>query len=140
MSDVTYYWDERYASSGWDNYPDYMVDGILTNYAPTDSNGNSQLLFSTTCLGTNLGTITKVELRVYGYGDGNDQIELRFAPPTDIIHEITMSSSADWSSYIDVTSDPTVNGWTWAKISNLHDVQTDYLALGYDAVGIRCGW
>lgn len=112
MAEVTYYFDVR-GTSGWAD-PDNMIGGILTNYAYTSSDETAASLEGTTCDGTDLGTITKVELRVYGYGDGNDRIDLFYVYGNQ--YELTMTSSANWSSYADVTDDAGVGGWTWAKV------------------------
>ena len=110
MAEVTYYYNTR-ATGNWAN-PDYMIDGILTNYASTATDATFENLNGNTCPGTDLGTITKVELRAYGYGDGDDTIAFYLLGPTPD-RVVTMPSSPNWSVYADITADKT---WTWANI------------------------
>lgn len=124
MAEVTYYWNVRAAGTvcwaEWTTDPDYIVDNILTTYAATANSGCQQGLQETNCDGTDLGTVTKVEVRAYGYGDGNDRIDLCFAIENpDIVYQLTMPSTAGWSAYADVTADPHIDGWTWAMVSVL---------------------
>jgi len=116
VAEVTYYYN-NYSVNEWTDEA-YMVDGILTNYAYTSKKGDIERLLSTTCPGNDLGTIIKVEIRCYGYGDGDDRIDLSWAIDRAPEYQLVMPSSANWSSYADVTSDPIINGWTWAKIKN----------------------
>lgn len=121
MAEATYYFDVVSATYRWDNDPLYMIDGILTNYAYTSSDGDTQALLETDCPGTDLGTITKVEIRPYGHGDGDDRIDFHFGMLV-IEYQVTMPSSPGWGAYSDVTSDPQIDGWTWAKIAVLNEV------------------
>ena len=75
MAFITYYYNS-YSTSDWTN-PGNMVDNILTNYASTASSGDRQVLNGSTAPGTDLGTITNVQVRAYGDGDGNDEITWR---------------------------------------------------------------
>lgn len=127
MAEVTYYFNSRLTDDWVD--PDYMVDNILTNFAYTSSDNTAEQLNGSTCDGTDVGTITKVELRVYGYGDGDDRIDLSFGATE---YQLTMPATANWSSYADVTADPTINGWTWAKLG---DFSLTNLFVQFDKVG-----
>jgi len=128
MVEVTYYLDGYNASFPWDNDPEKMVDNILTNYATTKSDGDIQVLNSNTCPGTNLGTITKVEVRYYGYGDGDDKLNITCK--ADAHQTIPNASPATWSSYIDITNDSVApDPWTWA------DIQACGMNLTYIKVG-----
>ena len=78
MATVTYYFN-AYDSGGeeWGNNPEKMVDNLIgvNDMARTYTDGKVELLTDNTCDGTDLGTITKVELRdlhiVFGFNDGN---------------------------------------------------------------------
>lgn len=146
MSEVTYYFDVidpvYYVCGGitlqtrWDGDHDYWIDGLLTTYAYTVDSGCTQSLQGNTCPGTDLGTISKVELRVYGYGDGGDRIDLHpFFGGIDggtqgDEYQLTMPSSADWSSYADITNDSNApSPWTWADIEDL-DCNCEYDPVG----------
>lgn len=128
MDEVTYYYD-AYVASQWAN-PANIVDGSLATYASCASSGDEVIVSSTTSDGTNLGTITKVELRGYGYGDGNDRIDFSFHVSRDTEYQVTMPASEGWCAYQDVTDDPYINGWTWAKVANA----PPYLRLEYAKV------
>ena len=138
-SPVTYYFD-AYDSGGeeWDFAPEKMVDGLATDashaYDNTGSN-NTQLLTGNTCAGTNLGTITKVEIRGY-------QSTLFDDPVWDYIHyrpvfsgssdgdehyEQVNTGNGDWGSYFDITSDTNhPETWSWSDVQNLDcDVRSE---------------
>jgi len=119
-SEITYYFN-AYANA-WDNNPGYMVDNILTNYASTNSDGQYQLLNNNTCSGTNFGTITKVEIRAYGYGDVNDRVDMqpKFGGLSGDIHQTTPGTVADWGIYVDITTDNNApSPWTWNDVEAL---------------------
>jgi len=129
MSEVTYYFNS-WNSNDWWNDPDYMIDNILTNFAYTASGTAALYLDANTCLGTNLGTITKVELRGYAYGDGGDK--LKFTPFLvkffDNYYTIP-GIEADWTAYVDITNDTDApSPWTWANIQDL-DCIMGYLSV-----------
>jgi hypothetical protein len=125
----TYYFD-GYGAEQWNN-PDAMVDGSEASHAWSAADGNTQLLNSNTCPGTDLGTITKVELRVYGAVSGTDPDDddfiLRpvFGGSSDgDDHQIDIygggSGNKDWSAWIDITSDTNAPGtWDWDDVVNL---------------------
>ena len=58
---------------GEDTNPSYMIDGSTSNYASTTTDGDIELCNSNTCSGTNLGTISKVEIRANGYYSGSNR-------------------------------------------------------------------
>lgn len=114
---VSYYFNSR-STANWSD-PANMVDGILTNYASTDSTGTEETLDGNTCPGTNLGTIQKVELRAYAHGDGGDRTDLTpvFSGGDGDTHQTTPGTGAGWNPYQDITNDtnhPTP--WTWADV------------------------
>lgn len=116
--EVTYYFDVGHGSF-WTDIAN-AFDGGLATFAHTSTDGGYLSGNSTTCGGSDLGTITKVEIRVYAYGDGDDRIDISFGlEPTTPEYQITPGSSEGWTVYVDVTDDPNVNGWTWAKIADL---------------------
>ena len=64
--EVTYYFDGYDSGLAWTREPQYMVDNNTANYAKINyenASEETQLNNSNTCPGTNLGTITKVEIR-----------------------------------------------------------------------------
>lgn len=123
ITEVTYYF-ESYDEGGieWTTTPEYAVDNILTNYASTTVNNQQEALLTNTCIGTDLGIITKVELRAYAYSDADD--ELYLIPVFDILvgdDYITVPGvTPDWGEYQDITSDEDApSPWTWADIVSL---------------------
>lgn len=111
MSEVTYYFNAK----GTDVWSDAakIIDNILTNYAYTAADV-IQLVTGNSCPGTNLGDITKVELRVYGYGDGDDRIDLTpvFGGSDDgDKHQTTPGvSPGSWGEYQDISRDTNAPG------------------------------
>ena len=79
----------------------------MSSSISTSTDATTETLDANTCPGTDLGTISKTEIRCYGYGDGNDQITLNGTA-------LTMPSSAGWSSYVDVGIT------TWTGVVNLN--------------------
>lgn len=129
--EVTYYFDE-YSTSQWTD-PSKIVDNDLETYASEATDGQYTRLAGTNGPGTDLGTITKVEIRCYGYGDGNDRIDIAWISDMSTEYQLTMPLSPDWSSYANVTADPNVDGWTWAKVASMVSLpylQKDNVAKG----------
>jgi len=126
MAEVSYYFDSKSTSIWADS--GYMIDDILTNYATTASDGATETLDGNSCTGDDLGTISKVELRAYGYGDGDDRIDLTpiFTLGDGDEHQLTMPMSAGWSAYTDITNDTNHPSWSfWSYIKNL-DCRVEY--------------
>ena len=128
MAEITYYYDS--ATTGWDD-PENLVDNDLGTYATQDRDSWAIIADGNTCPGTDLGTISKIEVRVYGYGDGDDQIDIR--PRFDTLwggyHDTTPGVNPAWGSYIEITTDPNApSPWNWS------DLQTVDVQLTYDKV------
>jgi len=122
--EVTYYFNSYDVGEIWTNNPQKMVDNITSNYASTDTDADVQLLNANTCVGTNLGSISKVELRAYGINDWV-QNKVNFRPVFNgvadgDIHVSTIHTSNNWSNRMDITSDTNAPGsWSWSDIQNL---------------------
>ena len=132
---ATYYFDAHDAVTVWTNNSDNMTDGSTGTYASTDR-AEVQLNNSNTCPGTDLGTISVVELRTYGYMVDDDTIELQpvFGGTVDgDLYPWTLpvgAGNADWSPYFNITSDLGAPGsWTWNDVIIL-DVNVDYIKVG----------
>jgi hypothetical protein len=131
-SEITYYFNNYFFGETWANNPGYMVDGNTGTYASTSVGGDVELCNSNTCNGSDLGDISKLELRVYGYySGGNRSIILRpvFNGNNNLNnHTIYPGSSPGWTSWVDITNDWPLSGypaWTWTYVMNLDcDVQT----------------
>jgi len=130
-----------YATFRWTNYtgglsydPSYLVDGILTNYASEDSPAGDAICTTNQCDGTDLGTISAVEIRAYGYAVGDDDFNLQPQFNQGLAvgdnHFWAPTGAPAWGSYFNITLDSNApSPWTWTDIQNL------YLHLDYDKVG-----
>jgi len=131
---VTYYFNAYNGAAAWETAPASMTDNILTNYASTNNKDEVQLNNANNCSGTDLGLISKVELRAYGYTGANDYIIIRpvFAGVNDGSDYSwnPMPTSPAWSGYFDITTDPSAPAsWTWSDVQNL-DADIQAIRLG----------
>lgn len=112
-----------HSSSQWLN-PANLNDGSLATFAKTISDNYTHNHNSNTCPGTDLGTISKVEMRVYGYTDiANGAIQLRpvFTGGQGDDHDAFLGTSAEWSSYFDITDDTNApESWDWSDVQDLN--------------------
>ena len=124
---ITYYldsFDEGPYGEAWAAYPNYMVDGSMANWASTTVNGDVELCDENNCSGDDLGTISKVELRVCSYcpsgqrdtilrpvyGGIYDGMECRYSTGPSIM----------WSEWFDITYGPYApQPWSWNDIVSL---------------------
>ena len=131
-SEVIYYYDNYDNNEAWATSPSYMVDGSTSNYASTTISGDVELCDSNNCSGCNLGDISKVELRVYGYYVTNQyDIILRpvFGGTSDgLDYNHPTESSPGWSRWFDITYDPVkgMSEWSWDEVKDLDcDVEAE---------------
>ena len=121
----TYYFDDHDGSvQEWKECPACMADGSTTTYAVCKVNGRTELLNRTNCLGTDLGPITIVKIRAYGYITlTTDYVELRPEFNAGVGTYVTADlplDSGDWGTPIDITTDTNYPvPWTWSNVSNL---------------------
>ncbi len=119
MAEVTYYFNSR-STGNWTD-PDNMIDGLIANFASTSSNGTEETLDGNTCPGDDLGTITKVEARIYGYGDADDR--LYYQPIFDAglgNARYHVSATPTWTNWVQIQNDPNApDPFTWADVLNL---------------------
>jgi len=92
----------------WANNPSYMVDGSTSNFASTSVDGQVELCNGNTCPGEDLGTISKVELRVHGYYSG-DQRDIIFRPVFDGVidgsdYYYQATTTPSWSQWFEITN------------------------------------
>jgi hypothetical protein len=124
LSEVIYYFDSYDNNEPWATSPGYMVDGSTSNYASTTSNGDIELCDGNNCSTSDLGVISKVELRSYGYYSTNLRlIYLRpvFGGTTDgLNYPQPITSTPGWSDWVDITNDPYApNTWSWSDVDDL---------------------
>ena len=115
------YYFNAYTIGVWTN-PDNMVDGYTGTYGTTSNDGDTQVLTGNTCDGTDLGTISTVEIRAYGYGDADDKLELTpvFTGGDGDLHSAAPGTSPVWSAWYDITSDTNApSPWTWSAVQSL---------------------
>jgi len=137
---VTYYfdgYDNAPMGEAWSTNPSYMIDGNASNYASTTTDGDVELCDSNNCSGTDLGTISKVELRVSSYcpsGQRDTILRPVFGGTLDgVEYRYETSITADtWSQWYDITYDPFApQSWTWTEIDILDcDVIAENIPMG----------
>jgi hypothetical protein len=124
---VTYYfdsYDDAPLGEAWATNPGYMVDGSTSYFASTTSNGDVELCDSNNCSGTDLGTISKVELRVCSYcpsGQRDTILRPVFGGTVDGMECRYQTTAAEvWSQWFDITYDPFApQSWSWNDVVNL---------------------
>jgi parallel beta-helix repeat protein len=123
---LTYYFDRYDNNEAWASNPNNMVDGNTGSHASTTINSDIELCDSNTCQGSDIGNISKVEIRASGYYSGSKR---------DIILRPVFNGTADgmnydyntnngagpiWSQYFDITIDPSAPlSWDWDDVDNL---------------------
>jgi len=124
---ATYFFNGEDLYNIWATNPSYMTDGSTQYYASTTVNMDIETLNSNTCIGADLGTISKVEIRAFGKysGSGIPPIHDIFLKTLSGIHVFSPSTTGAWSSWYDITNNPSApNTWTWTDVDNLNvDVQ-----------------
>jgi hypothetical protein len=131
-SSVVYYFNDYDTMEFWGGSPEYMVDGSVESFAMPGYNGSVELCISNTCSGENLGVISKVELRVNGYhqGESEGSIILRpvFKGLTDgenYTYETSSEGESNWSGWFDITDDEgrgegeSQQPWSWSEVKDL---------------------
>ena len=113
------------SSEAWEKTPNLMVDGDKLYFAGTEIDTRTELCDGNTCGGTDLGEITKVEIRanasyyinqatlillpVFGSGYGDEH---SFEPEEYPYPE--------YSNWFDITNDTNApRDWSWSNVSNL---------------------
>ncbi|MBA7599357.1 hypothetical protein ES703_06389 [subsurface metagenome] len=122
MAEQTYYFN-AYVTPVWVN-PNNLVDGNIGTFAASGAKKSTvQVLTGNTCPGDDLGIISKVELRVFAYGDGDDRIDITpvFTGGDGDVHEtVPVVSPGDWTAYVDITSDTNHPDWSaWSQVQSL---------------------
>jgi len=118
---ATYYFDGYDEEEAWSDTPANFCDGNTETFTGWESNENRiQYFDENTCDGTDLGTITKIEIRVFGkISGGASSFHLRPVFPGGDGDEHNLGSisfSGNWSSYVDVTNDTNKPAWSWANV------------------------
>ncbi len=106
MPDVTYYFN-AYLTPVWTN-PDNLIDGDIGTFANSAAEKTPQTLTGNNCPGTDLGTITKVELRAFAKGDGNDRLDITpvFTGGNGDTHQtVPVVDPGGWGTYQNITED-----------------------------------
>jgi len=119
--EATYYYNSYDNMVAWATTPGYMVDSYTQHYASTTSDFDVELCNGNTCSGTDLGTISKVEIRCFGKRSGSGMIT-----PNIILytmggnHIFSPTTTGDWSSWYDITNDPSApDSWTWTDVDTM---------------------
>jgi hypothetical protein len=118
----------------WATNPGYMVDGSTSNHAITTSNGDVELCNGNNCSGIDLGTISNVEIRCYGYYSGGQRDTILrpvfrgIIDGLDYHYHTPAGPGGDWSEWFIITCDPFApQSWGWSDVDNLDcDVEAEY--------------
>jgi hypothetical protein len=126
-NNATYYFNNYDTGNAWSTNPANMVDSNTGTYASTNTDTQVEKLTSNTNSGTNLGTITKVEIRVHGFQDNDTNGYVTLTPVFSGLsngsgHNFNLpKDTGDWSGYTDITTDPNApSTWSWADVQNLN--------------------
>jgi len=124
---VNYYFDGHSAASTWLN-TDSAFDQSIASFARTNVYPGTSTMTgnSNDCIGTNLGDITKVEIRVHGKTSGG--VNVGPLTITPLIQDTTSTPTtvtglgivATYSDFIDITSySGAPSNWIWSTVQNL---------------------
>jgi len=136
---VTYYFNDYDTNEAWTINPSWMVDGDTRNSSSTSLDGDVELCDNNTCPGTNLGSISKVEIRVFGFCPiGERDIILRPVLHGRDGNNYTYDASfmPAWSEWFDITTDPCRGNpgmakWSWSEVQDLDcDVEAEDMFFG----------
>jgi hypothetical protein len=121
---VTYYFNDYSNSQKWVRNPGNMVDDSLGTYASCNKDDGDELLITNNCTGIELGNISKVEIRAYGYvASAGDNVSLQSiftAGDGDDHQNAITATTANWTLYIEITTDTNApSPWTWSDVQNL---------------------
>jgi hypothetical protein len=141
-STVTYVFCDYDPWECWPTDPRYMTDGEIDYYASTCYDGDVQCCTGNNCTGQDLGDITRVEIRAYGYTSSlgaNIILRAVFGGVTDgdnHTYYLNIYPYKDWSPWFDITGEkPSIN-WSWNDVFSLDcDVESD---LPYNPPHIYC--
>lgn len=133
MATVEYYFNSVSAVEYWQFNSANMKDGNENTYSSEKINHDVSLLTANTCDGTNLGTITKVEIRaktcyISTLGTGTVLLRPVFAGGDGTDHDcLSPPDTGAWSQWFDITTDTNApSPWTWGAVKGLDcDVETD---------------
>jgi len=119
--EATYYYNSYDNMIAWATTPGYMVDSYTQHYASTTSDFDVELCNGNTCSGTDLGTISKVEIRCFGKRSGSGMITPNIILYTmGGIHVFSPTTTGAWSSWYDITNDPSApDSWTWTDVDTM---------------------
>ena len=129
MSDyeeVIYWFTGHNAANEWETNPAGLDNNNIGDYASTDNDNDAQEENANNAITNNIGEISAVELRAFGYGDGGDYIiyapnfliggagaTFNWIPPNGI-------GAAAYDAWRDITADPAApDPWTWTDVNGL---------------------
>jgi hypothetical protein len=122
MADISLYYNAYNVIGDWTNEPN-AFDGNESTYAYAGAPGKFLEATGTNHDGSDLGTITKVEIRYLGYTGGGDGIE--YGVGANQYVQVAPAAKG-WTAYYDITSWYT---WTWNLIQT-HTMGFEYWKTG----------
>ena len=125
-STAEYHFNSYNVEIAWEKTPDLMVDGDKLYFAGTENDFQVELCNGNTCDGTDLGVITKVEIRANASYSIN-QATLILLPVfggSDYGYEHSFEPqqypNPRYSNWFDITNDKNApKEWSWSDVSNL---------------------
>ena len=123
-SETSFYFDAYLSGvEEWTTNPGNMVDGNTSNFASTPIVSDVELCINNTCNGSDLGTVSKVEIRAHGKYLGMYQRDIILRPVFYGMdgdnHVFVTTPSADWSQWFDITDDTNAPDWDWIRVRDL---------------------
>lgn len=124
MPTITYYFNDYDTGEAWFGDSDRATNGNPDSDTHTNAALDVHGCIGNTCPGTNLGAISKVEIRAklrrWGAVSTVD-LQPLFNGGYGDPHNIPVSETAGWSGWEDVTNDQNApSTWTWGEV---HDMQ-----------------
>lgn len=126
MGEVIYYFNSYDEFEAWANNPGQMVDNNIETFA-SDGPDIPQVCDGNTCDGSDLGTITKVELRAHTYCSSvaGESHELHVDNEWGEGLSETLTETPEWTAWSDITNNAGMpSPWTWTNIQDMIAIVT----------------
>ena len=131
-SQETYYFNGFDGNEAWETEAELMTDGDVETFASTSIYPDVELCNGNTCEGEDQGEILKVEVRVFGYHEGeqgNITLVPVFGEDRGENYTFVTSGQPAWSPWFDITDDENHEGegWSWSEVAALdcHVISSD---------------
>lgn len=124
---AAYYFDDYHGTDQWSTNPTNLTDGSTATYASTSDDADLMRVTSNTNTATDLGRITKVELRLFAYQTDSTTGQVGITPvfsggDGDTYDFTPAETTGAWSTYYDITDSTNAPGsgnWDWQDVADL---------------------